>query len=126
MVAISGLLKPCYLFAPTVLIRRIGTWMYPERPQRRFVRLPCGPSLEVNPDDVIGRELLHQNIFDIAVSEAAWRLLVPGDRAVDVGANIGYMTSLFAARTGPTGEVISFEPHPDVFAKLRRNVDGFA
>jgi FkbM family methyltransferase len=79
--------------------------------------------IDVNPDEGIGRELLRQSVFDIAVSETAWRLLEPGDLVVDVGANIGYMTSLFAARVGPAGRVESFEPHPRIFARLRRNVE---
>jgi FkbM family methyltransferase len=81
--------------------------------------------LEVNPNEGIGRELVHQNVFDIAVTETAWRLLHPGDVAVDVGANIGYMTSLFAARVGREGHVEAFEPHPRIFARLRKNVSHF-
>jgi FkbM family methyltransferase len=87
------------------------------------VRLPWGSLIEVNPNEGIGRELVRQKVFDIAVSETAWRLLRPGDSAVDVGANIGYMTSLFAARVGAQGRVESFEPHPRILARLRRNVD---
>jgi FkbM family methyltransferase len=87
-----------------------------------LVRLPWGAVLEVNAHEVIGQELIRQNIFDIAVSETVWRLLRPGDRAVDVGANIGYLTSLCAARVGAAGAVDAFEPHPRVLARLRRNV----
>jgi FkbM family methyltransferase len=86
------------------------------------VRLPWGALIEVNANEGIGRELVRQNVFDIAVSETAWRLLKPGDIAVDVGANVGYMTSLFAARVGAQGRVEAFEPHPRIFARLRRNL----
>jgi FkbM family methyltransferase len=78
--------------------------------------------LEVNVNEGIGREIYRQRVFDIAVSETAWRLLRAGDFAVDVGANVGYMTTLFAARVGPTGRVEAFEPHPRVFGRLHSNI----
>lgn len=125
MHALSGLLKPCYVFAPRTLVRRVR--MRLSRPaahqEAPIVKLPWGCALEVNPHEVIGQELIRQNIFDIAVSETVWRLLRPGERAVDVGANIGYLTSLCAARVGAQGSVDAFEPHPLVHARLRRNVE---
>jgi FkbM family methyltransferase len=103
------------------MLRRIAMGLFPSRSSVATVRLPWGAIIEVNPEEGIGRELLRQNIFDIAVSETAWRLLKPGDMAVDVGANIGYMTGLFAARVGVHGRVAAFEPHPRIFARLRHN-----
>ena len=42
----------------------------------------------------------------------------------DVGANIGLL-SLFAAKVaGPTGQVLAFEPAPQVLAALRANTEG--
>jgi FkbM family methyltransferase len=120
--SITGLLKPCYVFAPRTLVRRLGMSLLPFQCPAQVVHLPWGTSLEVNASEGIGRELLHQNVFDIAVTETAWRLLKADDIAVDVGANIGYITSLFAARVGPRGRVESFEPHPRIFARLRQNV----
>jgi len=126
MTIVYGLLKPCYVFAPDVLLRRIRLAFEPRSAQRRDVAVPWGASLNVNVQEGIGRELYRQKIFDIAVSEAAWRLLDPGDKVVDVGANIGYMTTLFATRVGPTGRVEAFEPHPRIFGDLERNVGAFA
>jgi FkbM family methyltransferase len=122
MPALTGLLKPCYVFAPQVLMRRLGRTLARTEPSQARVRLPWGTVIEVNVGETIGRELYMQNVFDIAVSEAAWRILRPGDLAIDVGANVGYMTSLFAARVGTQGRVESFEPHPRIFARLQRNV----
>jgi FkbM family methyltransferase len=121
--SLPGLLKPCYLFAPTTLVRRIYLhFWWPESDQAE-VELPWGMQIEVNLHDSIGNEIFKQRIFDLGVSECAWRLLAPGDQVIDAGANIGYMTMLFATRVGSTGVVHSFEPHPGVCAKLRRNVD---
>jgi FkbM family methyltransferase len=118
-----GLLKPCYLFAPSTLVRRIYLHFKWPASDKAEVDLPWGMQIEVNLHDAIGNEIFKQRIFDLSLSECAWRLLAPGDHVLDAGANIGYMTMLFAARVGKRGVVHSFEPHPQVCAALRRNVD---
>ncbi len=72
--------------------------------------------------EAIGREIFKQGVFDIAVSEIAWRLLEPGGKALDVGANIGYLTGLFAMRLGTRGMVHAFEPHPQIQQILKGNI----
>jgi FkbM family methyltransferase len=120
--SLSGLLKPCYLFAPATLLRRIYLrFSWPESSQAR-VKLPWGNWIDVSLNDAIGSEIFKQRIFDLGVSECAWRILAPGGQVIDAGANIGYMTMLFAARVGKGGVVYSFEPHPRVRATLLRNV----
>jgi FkbM family methyltransferase len=49
-------------------------------------------------------------------------VLGPGAVVVDVGANVGYLTALAAARVGPSGLVHAVEPAPDNVAVLRANV----
>jgi FkbM family methyltransferase len=46
----------------------------------------------------------------------------PGDRVIDVGANIGTHTVAFANLVGPTGKVMAFEPQPELFSLLMTNV----
>jgi FkbM family methyltransferase len=48
--------------------------------------------------------------------------LRPGDTFVDVGANVGQLTIVGAARVGPTGRAIAVEPHRRTCAFLRRNL----
>lgn len=48
--------------------------------------------------------------------------LKPGDRVIDVGANIGALTLAAAAAVGPDGHVYAFEPHPRIFRFLAENV----
>jgi FkbM family methyltransferase len=45
-----------------------------------------------------------------------------GDVVLDIGANIGYYTLLFARQVGETGRVFAFEPDPVNFSLLKRNV----
>jgi len=46
-----------------------------------------------------------------------------GDTVIDVGANIGYFTLLFAKLVGETGKVISIEPDPENFKILNKNIE---
>ena len=49
-------------------------------------------------------------------------LVTPGDRCVDVGANVGVHTVRLARLVGPEGEVIAIEPDPDVVQRTSRNI----
>jgi FkbM family methyltransferase len=49
-------------------------------------------------------------------------LVGPGDRCVDVGANVGVHTVRLARLVGAGGEVIAIEPDPDVVARANRNI----
>lgn len=48
--------------------------------------------------------------------------LEPGDRYIDIGANIGYFTVIASDIVGPSGSVFAFEPDPDNFSLLSLNV----
>ncbi|HEX9562928.1 MAG TPA: FkbM family methyltransferase [Gemmatimonadaceae bacterium] len=55
-------------------------------------------------------------------SAAFQRHIKAGDVVFDVGAHVGYYTVLSSVLTGPTGQVISFEPVPLNLRYLRRHV----
>jgi FkbM family methyltransferase len=48
-------------------------------------------------------------------------ILKPGMTVVDVGAHIGYYTTIAARIVGPAGRVHAFEPRPENVAVLRQN-----
>ncbi|MGD9690176.1 MAG: FkbM family methyltransferase [Phycisphaerales bacterium] len=48
--------------------------------------------------------------------------LRPGDTFVDIGANIGMTTLCAAALVRPEGRIVSFEPNPRVFERLKGHV----
>lgn len=50
------------------------------------------------------------------------QFLKEGDCCMDVGANLGYFTSIMAHLVGNTGEVIAFEPLPNNIRVLEENV----
>jgi len=50
------------------------------------------------------------------------RLVRPGMRVVDVGANIGYYMLMFERFVGPAGSIVCIEPSPPNVEELERNV----
>jgi FkbM family methyltransferase len=119
------LMKPEYFFQPAAVLRRLrqrrGTGASPYL----TVRLNWGLPLRVKTGDGLSSAILRTRVDDITQSEIIWRLLGPGETAVDIGANIGYVSSLMAARVGPEGRVLAFEPHPGLCQELRRNVSAW-
>jgi FkbM family methyltransferase len=58
-----------------------------------------------------------------AEEEFLQRLVLDGMTVYDIGAFEGILTMFFATRTGPTGRVIAFEPHPENCARIRTNLE---
>jgi FkbM family methyltransferase len=46
-----------------------------------------------------------------------------GDVFYDIGANVGFFSLLASRVVGPTGTVVALEPHPDVEAAMRANLE---
>ena len=74
-------------------------------------------------DTGVGFELLCTGGYEPGETAFFKRQLRPGDCVADVGANIGYFTTLFAELAGPNGSVIAFEPDPRTLALLKKNVE---
>ncbi|HEX6202800.1 MAG TPA: FkbM family methyltransferase [Thermoanaerobaculia bacterium] len=60
--------------------------------------------------------------YEPATTRLIERLLVPGGKAVDVGANVGYLTAVMARAVGPTGRVWAIEPDPENLRLMRENL----
>jgi FkbM family methyltransferase len=56
------------------------------------------------------------------VTRAVTATAKPGMTVIDIGAHVGYYSLLFAKCVGPSGRVFSFEPLPENFALLRKNI----
>jgi FkbM family methyltransferase len=57
-------------------------------------------------------------LYELDTERLIRRLLRPGDRFIDAGANIGYFTLLAASLVGAHGRVDAFEPQPDNRGRL--------
>ena len=121
MLAERALNKPYYVFRPAQALRRLARAGSPAPSGLARAPLAWGGELEVFPSDAVGASIWRQGVFELAVSEVLARLLDPGELAVDVGANVGYMTALMVSRVGEHGHVISFEPHPELSRVLTAN-----
>ena len=67
-------------------------------------------------------ELAIHGVYEPLTTDLVRAELRPGDVVLDIGANIGYFTLIFAKGVGPAGRVFAFEPEPGNFALLEENV----
>jgi FkbM family methyltransferase len=114
-------MMPEYFFNPRQGLRRFRRLWHRQQPIERM-RLPWGAVVAAHTYENIGRSLYYYGIFDKVVPEAIFRLLDPGEVAVEIGANIGLNCSCMARRVGVEGTVFAFEPHPEIVSELRGNV----
>jgi FkbM family methyltransferase len=90
---------------------------------RPTVRTPAGTRLRVDlRDSGVGRPIFVNEQYEPAETRLITGALRPGDVFVDIGANIGFFTTLASRLVGPGGRVIAFEPDPDHCATLRSNL----
>lgn len=71
--------------------------------------------------------LLRQGCWEPDVTRFFLRIVKPGMRVVEVGANVGYYTLLACSLVGSTGRVTAFEANPAAVKLIRRSllVNGF-
>ncbi|HET9096095.1 MAG TPA: FkbM family methyltransferase [Candidatus Baltobacteraceae bacterium] len=74
-------------------------------------------------DTIVSFEILAYRKWQPLETMLYERLIRPGDFVIDVGANIGYFTVLFAELTGSGGRVLAIEPEPNNARLLRKNVE---
>jgi len=72
-------------------------------------------------DDSLGLSI--NDIYEPFITDFFKSEIKKGDVVFDIGANIGYFTLIFAKLVGENGKVFAFEPSPDVFAILQKNVE---
>jgi FkbM family methyltransferase len=111
---LNRLWKPWFIYRPTQMVQRAACeW---KRPIEGYHPLPVAWGLEIiaDPGKTIGHSIWTTGIYDLAVSEVIARLVQSGDLVIDAGANVGYMTLLARVAASPNGQVIGFEPHPDL------------
>jgi FkbM family methyltransferase len=73
-------------------------------------------------DDHVGRAAFYAGDLDRKITWVCRRLVRPGDRVLDVGANLGLVTMILAKLVGPTGHVEAFEPIPTMCDLLEQAI----
>jgi FkbM family methyltransferase len=82
-----------------------------------------GHHMLLDPDDaILSPYICQHSYYEQFETELIQRIVRPGNRVLDIGANIGYYTLHFARLVGPQGHVFAFEPDPQNFALLKSNV----
>jgi len=83
-----------------------------------------------------GEEIIYVNSLDRLVAATLWKhsllsgfeseiyksTVKNGMTVLEIGANIGFFTMLFAKLAGENGKVFAFEPDPDNFRLLEKNI----
>lgn len=104
-------------YLPPLVARRISRSVYPRqsgiRDARLFtVRAQTGSFLAGTTEDKLAHSFSLVGYNDWRLWAIAMVLCRPGDRIIEVGANIGTETVGFSDIVGPSGRVIAFEPVP--------------
>lgn len=68
-------------------------------------------------------ELSVRGSYESFETEIFKKYVKSGDIVLDIGAHIGYYTLIAARIVGDAGRVISFEPEPENFSLLKKNVE---
>jgi FkbM family methyltransferase len=80
-----------------------------------------GFKMYIDPTDAL--DLKKNLIFEKFETELVAQHVSKGDTILDLGANIGYFTLLFSKLVGDTGMVHAFEPDPNNFSILKKNIE---
>jgi FkbM family methyltransferase len=116
------IMSPEYLCRPTQIWRRLR---FKSSGEINSLPLPWGCSIRARSAEAIGYAIATQGVYDLPLTEAIMRLTDAGDTAIDVGANIGYMTLVLALTSGARGRVVCFEPNPALLSTLTANVESW-
>ena len=85
-------------------------------------KLGNGMAVTVPWNDDCGRAIWQSGYYESDSVRVVEKLLTPGMVFLDLGANIGQYSLVASRGVGPSGQVHSFEPDPETFRWLTRNV----
>ena len=81
-----------------------------------------GFKMELDLSESYELRMYYSRLYAPHLASVFKHLLKPGDTVIDGGANIGYFSLLAANYVGEHGCVHSFEPIPETFATLNKNI----
>lgn len=103
------------------LPRKIKDFLYKKIEAPEFTTV-MGHKMYLAPHGPISLELATKGIWEESETELIKKIVSDGDVVLDLGANIGYYTMIFAKLIGPKGKVFAFEPEPNNFELLKKNL----
>ncbi|MGB5014755.1 MAG: FkbM family methyltransferase [Pyrinomonadaceae bacterium] len=90
---------------------------------RLLVETRDGRNLTINTENASYRFIYFTGQYEQAITEIFSAIVCPEDVCLDIGANIGWYTTVFQQLVGESGEVHAFEPVPQMFEDLKKNVE---
>ena len=108
-------------------ISRVMNTLFPNRTFKEgtsIVKTTDGVTLYVIPNDLIGRHIYLTGDYERSVLDVLYSLALPGDVLLDIGANIGYVSSFFLHKVADS-RVIAVEPQPAALELLTANLVQF-
>ena len=81
-----------------------------------------GIFLELDQSDPVASGAIALGVYERYESELFRSKIKPGMAIIDIGANLGYYTAIASHLTGEKGLVVAFEPEPNFFKLLSRNI----
>ena len=88
-----------------------------------FTNTSEGFDLWIHPnDEILSRSIVYDKIWEPETTKLIKNIIHEGDVGIDLGANIGYFTMLMANLVGTSGKIFSFEPEPQNFEILQKNI----
>jgi len=95
----------------------------PLKPYSCITRSNDGRLFEFDSKSGLNLEIYFYGVREPEETALMRRVIGEGDTVLDVGANAGWYTSLFAKQIGKLGRVYAIEPVPDTFKALRRTIE---
>ena len=87
------------------------------------VRTIYRTKMYLNPkDNVISKYLYVYKCWEPQETEYFKKIILEGMHVIDIGANIGYFSILFSKWVGDKGKVFAFEPEPENYSILVKNI----
>lgn len=81
-----------------------------------------GVFLELDQTDPVASGAIALGVYERYESELFRSKIKLGMTIIDIGANLGYYTAIASRLTGDRGLVVAFEPEPNFFKLLSRNI----
>lgn len=106
-----------------LLLRRIILPLLPAAGTEFDLGVPPGNTrVSLRYRETLGLSSLLYGVFELAELNFVTQYLRPGDKAMDIGANVGIFSVVMGATVGAHGAVFAFEPVASNVSRLEKNV----
>ena len=112
----------CYILRPWPL-RQITNWIIKKLLPKK-IRVGS-LFLFLNPNDPVVSGALFFNVYEKSESKFIKSICFKGMKALDIGANIGYYSTLISQVAGENGLILALEPDPESYKYLDKTINSF-